>query len=133
MLNAYDEFASEQALDQGQRGTGSVTVVTVGPKEAQKELRDTLARGATRPAAAHHKWPTTATASRRRSRVDQDGAVHLVLCGRRPRRRQHHAVRLARYRFGLHPEVGKLTLADGVSPPDTNRGRARGDDCKAPR
>jgi electron transfer flavoprotein beta subunit len=46
-LNAYDEFALEQALKtKEQLGAGSVTVVTVGPKDAQKELRDCLARGA---------------------------------------------------------------------------------------
>src|SRR5215831_18252039 len=46
-LNAYDEFALEQALRiKEQLNAGSVTVVTLGPKEAQKELRDALARGA---------------------------------------------------------------------------------------
>ena len=44
-LNAYDEFAIEQALQIKEKlGTGSVTVVTLGPKDAQKELRDALAR-----------------------------------------------------------------------------------------
>ncbi|MGE3173667.1 MAG: electron transfer flavoprotein beta subunit/FixA family protein [Planctomycetota bacterium] len=46
-LNAYDEFALEQALrTKEQLGAGTVTVVTLGPKDAQKELRDALARGA---------------------------------------------------------------------------------------
>jgi electron transfer flavoprotein beta subunit len=46
-LNAYDEFALEQALRiKEQVGGGSVTVVTIGSKDAQKELLDALARGA---------------------------------------------------------------------------------------
>src|SRR5690606_39263433 len=37
-LNAYDEFALEQALRiKEQLGTGTVTVVTIGSKDAQKE------------------------------------------------------------------------------------------------
>lgn len=44
-LNAYDEFALEQALRiKEQLNAGSVTVVTVGPKEAQKQLQDARAR-----------------------------------------------------------------------------------------
>ena len=46
-LNAYDEFALEQALrTKEQLGAGSVTVVTIGSKDAKKELQDALARGA---------------------------------------------------------------------------------------
>jgi electron transfer flavoprotein beta subunit len=46
-LNPYDEFALEQALQLREKnGTGTVTDVTIGSKDAQKELRDALARGA---------------------------------------------------------------------------------------
>jgi len=47
VLNPYDEFAVEQALLlKEQAGSGSVTVITYGPKDAQKELRSCLAMGA---------------------------------------------------------------------------------------
>lgn len=47
VLNPYDEFAVEQALKtREQVGAGKVTVVTLGSKDAQKELRTTLAMGA---------------------------------------------------------------------------------------
>ena len=44
-MNAYDEFALEQALSiKEQLGAGTVTAITIGPKLAQKEMRDALAR-----------------------------------------------------------------------------------------
>lgn len=47
VLNPYDEFALEQALKtKEQVGTGSVTVVSLGGADAQKELRSCLAMGA---------------------------------------------------------------------------------------
>jgi electron transfer flavoprotein beta subunit len=47
VLNPYDEFALEQALKtKEQLGAGSVTVVTLGNADAQKELRSCLAMGA---------------------------------------------------------------------------------------
>jgi electron transfer flavoprotein beta subunit len=47
VLNPYDEFAVEQALKTKEAlGRGSVTVVTLGAADAQKELRTCLAMGA---------------------------------------------------------------------------------------
>ena len=46
-LNPYDEFAVEEALKQRDAaGEGTVTAVSFGPGEAQKELRKVLAMGA---------------------------------------------------------------------------------------
>lgn len=46
-LNPFDEFAVEEALRLREKaGGGTVTVLTLGPAEAQKELRNELARGA---------------------------------------------------------------------------------------
>ena len=40
VLNPYDEFAVEQALlIKEQLGEGTVTILTLGTKDAQKELR----------------------------------------------------------------------------------------------
>ena len=45
-LNPYDEFAVEEALAQRDAsGGGSVTAISFGPGEAQKELRKVLAMG----------------------------------------------------------------------------------------
>lgn len=47
VLNPYDEFALEEALKTVESlETGTVTVITLGPAEAQKELRTCLAMGA---------------------------------------------------------------------------------------
>lgn len=46
-LNPFDEFAVEEALRIKEKsGGGTVTVMTLGPGDAQKELRNELARGA---------------------------------------------------------------------------------------
>ena len=47
VLNPYDEFAVEEALKLKEAaGSGSVTAISVGSAEAQKELRTVLAMGA---------------------------------------------------------------------------------------
>lgn len=59
VANPYDEFALEEALRLREKaGTGTVTVITVGPPEATKELRECLARGADN--AIHVKMDTSA-------------------------------------------------------------------------
>jgi electron transfer flavoprotein beta subunit len=46
MLSFYDEIAVEQAIQVKEQHGGEVTVLTVGPNEASKELRECLAKGA---------------------------------------------------------------------------------------
>ena len=46
ILNPYDEHAIEQALKTKEAKEGTVTVLTIGGKEAQKDLRTCLAMGA---------------------------------------------------------------------------------------
>lgn len=47
MLSFYDEIAVEQAVQlKEQAGDGEVTVLTIGPKDSSKELRECLAKGA---------------------------------------------------------------------------------------
>ena len=85
VLNPYDEFAVEQALlSKEAAGAGSVTVVTLGGADAQKELRSTLAMGADkavllddggRPRDAHS---TAAAVAAYLKTIPHD----LVFCGR---------------------------------------------------
>ena len=42
----YDQIAVEAALQVKEQHGGEVTVITIGPKDSQKELRDALAKGA---------------------------------------------------------------------------------------
>jgi len=56
VLNPYDEYAIEEALRQRDAaGGGTVTVLSVGPAEAQKELRTALAMGADQAVLLQHQ------------------------------------------------------------------------------
>ncbi len=46
MLSFYDEIAVEQAIRVKEQAGGEVTLLTLGPADAQKELRECLAKGA---------------------------------------------------------------------------------------
>ncbi|WP_077621310.1 electron transfer flavoprotein subunit beta/FixA family protein [Sediminibacillus massiliensis] len=46
IINPYDEYAVEEAINQRDQHGGEVTVVTVGNEEAEKQLRTALAMGA---------------------------------------------------------------------------------------
>lgn len=46
IISPYDEFAIEEAIRTKTEVGGSITVVTVGPETAQKDLRQALAMGA---------------------------------------------------------------------------------------
>jgi electron transfer flavoprotein beta subunit len=81
----YDEMAVEKALQlRDAAGGGSITVVTVGPAEASKELRTALAMGADK--AIHVVAPTagldaSATSEALASAL-QGVKVDLLLCGK---------------------------------------------------
>ena len=119
-LNAYDEFALEQALRiKEQLGAGSVTVVTLGPKEAKKQLDDALARGADKAVLlATTEWiHDGASTAQALAEWIRTVPCNLVLCGRQAvdaDNNQLPANLAARLGFACVTEVGKLTLADGV-------------------
>ncbi|OEH91894.1 electron transfer flavoprotein subunit beta/FixA family protein [Bacillus solimangrovi] len=46
IINPYDEYAIEEAIQLKEKHGGDVTVVTIGGEEAEKELRTALAMGA---------------------------------------------------------------------------------------
>jgi electron transfer flavoprotein beta subunit len=46
MISFYDEIAVEEAIRTKEKLGGEVTVLTIGPKEAGKEIRECLAKGA---------------------------------------------------------------------------------------
>jgi electron transfer flavoprotein beta subunit len=119
-LNAYDEFALEQALRiKEQLGSGSVTVVTLGSKDAQKELRDALARGADKAVLLTtdqwvHDGASTAAAL---AAWIKTVPCQLVLCGRQAVDSDNNQLPgnlAARLGFACVTEVVKLTLENGV-------------------
>lgn len=120
VLNAYDEFAVEQALKiKEQLGTGTVTVVTIGSKDAQKELRDTLGRGADKAVLLTtdqwmHDGASTAAALAAWIKTQP---CNLVLCGRQAMdsdNNQLPANLATRLGFACVTEVTKLTLENGT-------------------
>lgn len=83
--NVADESALEAALQL--KGSGTVTLLTMGPKKLEEPLRELLARGADRavlitdPAMAGAD--THATAKALATAIGQLGQFDLILCGRR--------------------------------------------------
>ena len=120
-LNAYDEFALEQALRIKEQlgGAGSVTIVTLGPKDAKKQLDDGLARGADKAVLLStdrwvHDGASTAAAL---AAWIKTVPRNLVLCGRQAvdaDNNQLPANLAARLGFACVTEVSKLALENGV-------------------
>jgi electron transfer flavoprotein beta subunit len=138
-LNAYDEYALEQALRfKEQKGAGSVTVVTLGPKDAQKELRDALARGADRAVLlvtdkwVHDSWACAQALVRWLKTQKCD----LVLCGRQAVDADNNQLppRLAAMLgFGCVTEVVKVALeGDKLTAERDIEGAREALECKLP-
>lgn len=119
-MNAYDEFALEQALRiKEQLGAGSVTAITIGPKEAQKEMRDALARGADKAVLlTTDQWVYDgASTAEALAKWLQANPCQLVLCGKQAVDSDNNQMAgnlAARLGFACVTEVTKLELADGV-------------------
>ncbi len=96
VLNPYDEFAVEEALRQKeQAGDGSVTVVSFGAPEAQKELRTALAMGADAALLLSHADAPHAdgmTTARVLADAIQDKKFDLLLFGKQAVDRDQHGV-----------------------------------------
>lgn len=119
-LNAYDEFALEQALrTKEQLGAGSVTVVTIGGKEAKKELQDALARGADKAVLlTTDQWQYDgASVAEALATWIKSVPCNLVFCGRQAvdsDNNQLPANLAARLNFACVTEVTKLALENGT-------------------
>lgn len=90
-INPFDEFAIEEAVRIKERLPGStVSVLTMGPPQAEEALRDAIARGAdqafhltSRAFAGADTWATSYTLSMGvRKIISEKGPVHLILCGK---------------------------------------------------
>lgn len=120
VLNPYDEFAVEEALKLKEAaGDGSITVVTLGPGEAQKELRTCLAMGADKAVlinsggVRHDAFSTAEILAAQIKAMECD----LVLCGKQAVDGDDNqvAARLAALlEFAGVTEVKTLELSDGV-------------------
>ena len=119
ILNPYDEFAVEEALQRKeQAGAGEVVVVTVGPDSAQETIRTALAMGADRGVLLKaDKVPADPLAVARALAAElKDGGYDLILFGKMAVDDYHHAVGIMTAELlglpGLTAVV-KLIIADG--------------------
>jgi electron transfer flavoprotein beta subunit len=85
MLSFYDELAVEEAVKTREKHGGEVTVITIGPSESSKELRECLAKGADKAAvlvdAGWQARDARSTAKVLAEKIKELGA-DLVFCGR---------------------------------------------------
>ena len=85
MLSFYDELAVEEAVRTKEKLGGEVTVLTIGPTESSKDLRECLAKGADRAAIlvdpAWHSRDARSTAKVLAATIAELGA-DVVFCGR---------------------------------------------------
>ncbi len=83
-INPFDEIALEEALQIRERGEASeVIVVSVGPAEAQQQLRTGLAMGADRAILVESKGPVdTLSVARIFKKIIERESIDLVILGK---------------------------------------------------
>lgn len=86
IINPFDMFAIEEALRLKEAHGGTVTVLSMGPPQAEKELRDAVALGcdeavllSAREFAGSDTWATAYTLA---SAIRKLGAYDIILCGK---------------------------------------------------
>jgi len=86
IINPFDTYAIEEAVRIKERFTGKVTVVTMGPPQAESVLREAISLGcdegilvSDRKFAGSDTWATSYTLARAIKKI---GAFDIILCGK---------------------------------------------------
>lgn len=86
VINPFDTYAIEEAVRLKERFTGKVTVVTMGPPQAESALREAISLGcdegilvSDRKFAGSDTWATSYTLS---CAIKKIGAFDIILCGK---------------------------------------------------
>lgn len=86
VVNPFDAYAIEEAIRLKERFTGKITVVTMGPQQAEAVLREAIALGcdegilvSDRKFAGSDTWATSYTLS---CAIRKLGAFDIILCGK---------------------------------------------------
>jgi len=86
VINPFDAYAIEEAVRLKERFAGKVTVVTMGPPQAEKALREAISLGceeavlvSDRKFAGSDTWATSYTLS---CAIKKIGAFDVILCGK---------------------------------------------------
>jgi electron transfer flavoprotein alpha/beta subunit len=86
IVNTYDKHAVEAAVILKEKAGGKITVLTMGPKQAEEALRECLAMGADEAVLLSDKAfggaDTTATSYTLSCAIKKLGKYDLILCGR---------------------------------------------------
>ena len=129
IINPYDIHAAEAAVELKERYGGTVTVVCMGPPQANDVLRECISLGADRGIllsdrafAGSDTWATSYTIGLALMRLRDEQGLDMVLCGK-----QAIDGDTAQVGPGLARRLGipQITYAVGVESIDVSGGRAR--------
>ncbi len=88
-MNPFDEYALEEAVLLKEQLGGTVSVITMGPPQAEAVLRDSIARGADRvyqlgdrAFAGSDTWSTSYALSKGIEKINSILPVDLIICGK---------------------------------------------------
>ncbi len=88
-MNPFDEYALEEAVMLKEQLGGTVSVITMGPPQAEAVLRDSIARGADKvyqlgdmAFAGSDTWSTSYALSKGIEKINSIEPVDLVICGK---------------------------------------------------
>lgn len=88
-MNPFDEYALEEAVTLKEEMGGTVSVITMGPPQAEAVLRDSVARGADNvyqlgdlAFAGSDTWSTSYALATGIAKIAQEKPVDLIICGK---------------------------------------------------
>lgn len=88
-MNPFDEYALEEAVTLKEQVGGQVSVITMGPPQAEAVLRDSIARGADKAYqlgdmafAGSDTWSTSYALAKGIEKINAVTPVDLVICGK---------------------------------------------------
>jgi electron transfer flavoprotein beta subunit len=129
-ISPHEECAVEEAVRLVEAGGGEVVVLTLGPAEAEEQLRDSMAIGADRGILLRtdEEWDAQATADAIVDAVSGEDAFDLLLFGNESADAGGYQVGIrVAYALGLPVVTGlkKLDVADGRARCERDVGGAR--------
>ena len=121
IVNPYDEYALEEAVQLVEQNGGEVVVVTVGPPKAADTIRGALAMGADRAIlvkAEAQFLDSGLTAQALRAAIERDGQADMIFAGKNAVDTEgfQTAYRLAaELALPVVSDVSQLTVSDGTA------------------
>ena len=127
ICNPYDLIATEAAVQLIERYGGKVTVISMGPPQAESALRECLALGAHQAILLSHRafagsdtLATSYTLSRAITQIAKNDPIHLVICGKQAidgdtaQTGPGIATRLGCTQFTYVSEISEVNLENGT-------------------